>query len=127
VDLKNSVPLVVYDNTCYLCIKFAKIVNFLGGKKIRLVGHYSDFGETLRNKLLDSHATEMFWFIDRNMAYGGRAALIPLILSILKAKKTRENQETIEESCDVKCKAPKAVFLRSYSLFSNSKKIRLNQ
>ena len=126
MDLQNSVPLVVYDNACYLCIKFAKAVNFFARGKIRLVGHYTEFGEKLRNEILDSTAIDMFWFIDGKTAYGGRAALIPLIAEIVKSKKNTSINYAVEDSCDTECKTPKAVFVRSASLFSNSKKIEIN-
>ncbi len=125
MDLKGIVPLVLYDDQCYLCIKFAKIVNFLSRKKLSLVGHYSSFGEKLRSEILDSSALEMFWFIDGEMAYGGRAALVPLFKSILFSKSKKESFSRVEESCDAECKTTKAVFIRSASLLSNSKKIKL--
>ena len=36
-----------------------------------------------RDEILDESALEMFWFIDSNTAYGGRAALGPLFSAIL--------------------------------------------
>ena len=126
MDLKGIVPLVLYDDQCYLCIKFAKVVNFLARKKLSLVGHYSSFGEKLRSETLDSSALEMFWFIDGEMAYGGRAALVPLFKSILFSKSKKESFTRVEESCDAGCRTAKAVFIRSASLLSNSKKIKLS-
>ncbi len=125
VDIQNLVPFVVYDNACYLCVKFAKAVNFLAGGKILLVGHYTEFGEKIRKELLDSRATEMFWFIDGKTAFGGRAALIPLLSTILRSKGTKQVQHTILESCNSECKTPKAAFVRSASLFTNSRKIKI--
>lgn len=125
MDLENLVPLVLYDDKCYLCIKFAKLVNFLAKGRLRLVGHYTDLGKMLRDEILDSSALSMFWFIDKKMAYGGRAALGPLFSAIICAKGKSDNI-SIQESCDIGCKDTKAVFLRSASLLSNSKKIVLN-
>jgi len=125
MDLKGMVPLVIFDNQCYLCTKFAKVVNFLARGKLPLVGHYSSLGEKLRNEILDSSALEMFWFVDEKMAYGGRAALGPLFNAILSSKGSKENAVSVEEACDTECKTAKAVFIRSSSLLSNSKKIKL--
>lgn len=125
MDLENLVPLVLYDDKCYLCIRFAKLVNFLAKGRLRLVGHYTDLGKMLRDEILDSSALSMFWFIDKKMAYGGRAALGPLFSAIICAK-GKSNNTSIQESCDIGCKDTKAVFLRSASLLSNSKKIVLN-
>ncbi|HLD79606.1 MAG TPA: hypothetical protein VJA18_03530 [Candidatus Nanoarchaeia archaeon] len=126
MDLEKLVPLVLYDNKCYLCIKFAKMINFLAKGRLRLVGHYTDLGKKLRDEVLDSSALSMFWFIDEKTAYGGRAALLPLFSAIISAKGNSEGIR-VQESLDIGCKDTKAVFLRSASLVSNSKKIILKK
>ena len=122
MELQEIVPLVIYDNQCYLCIKFAKFVNFLARGRLRIVGHYTELGKKIREQVLDSSALEMFWFIDGKTAYGGRAGLLPLLSAILQANGKSEDL-SIQESCDLSCKNTKAVFLRSASLLTNSKKI----
>ncbi len=124
MELEEIVPLVIYDNHCYLCVKFAKIVNFLARGRLRIVGHYSQLGKKLRESILDSSALEMFWFVDGKNAYGGRAGLFPLLSAIIHASGNRGDLN-IKESCDLECKTTKAVFLRSASLLSNSKKIKI--
>ena len=126
MDLEKLVPLVLYDNRCYLCIKFAKMINFLAKGRLLLVGHYTDLGKKLRDEVLDSSALSMFWFIDKKTAYGGRAALLPLFCAMISAKGNSEGIR-VQESCDIGCKDTKAVFLRSASLVSNSKKIILKK
>jgi len=120
----TSIPLVLYDNQCYLCVKFAKFVNFLARGRLRIVGHYTDFGKKLREDILDSSALEMFWYVDRKTAYGGRAGLLPLMSAIIRANGSTGDLN-IQESCDLDCKTTKAVFLRSASLLTNSKKIKI--
>lgn len=124
MDLQGIVPIVIYDNQCYLCVKFAKFVNFLARGRLRIVGHYTELGRKLRENILDSSALEMFWFIDENTAYGGRAGLLPLIKAIINANESSKNH-TIQESRELSCKNTKAVFLRSASLLTNSKKIKI--
>ena len=126
MDLEKLVPLVLYDNKCYLCIKFAKMINFLAKGRLLLVGHYTDLGKKLRDEVLDSSALSMFWFIGEKTAYGGRAALLPLFSAIISAKGNSEGIR-VQESLDIGCKDTKAVFLRSASLVSNSKKIILKK
>ena len=127
MDLKEITPIVIYDNECYLCVQFAKFVNFLAKGKLHFVGHYTDFGRKIREKTLDSNALEMFWFIDNNTAYGGRAALGPLFLSILNSNGKNIQKNIDQDSCELGCKSPKAVFFRSASLLTNSKKIKLSE
>ena len=127
MDLKEITPLVIYDNECYLCVQFAKFVNFLAKGRLYFVGHYTDFGKQIRENVLDSNALEMFWFIDSNTAYGGRAALGPLFSTILNAGKKNMQKNTIQDSGELGCKSPQAVFFRSASLLTNSKKIKISE
>ena len=125
MDLKKMLPLVIYDNECYLCVQFAKFVNFLAKGRLCLVGHYTDFGKKIRNDVLDSNALQMFWFIDNNTAYGGRAALGPLFSAILNVSGKNIQKDIIQDSRELGCKNPKAVFFRSASLLTNSKKLKI--
>jgi len=125
VEIKENVPIVVFDNQCYLCVKFAKFVDFFARGKMTMVGHYSDFGTKIRNEILDESALDMFWFIDKKMAYGGRAALFPLLKSIFSKKTEKSSSMRVDENCQQDCKTVRAVFLRSSSLLTNSKKIDL--
>jgi len=127
MDLKEMTPLVIYDNECYLCVQFAKFVNFLAKGRLRFVGHYTDFGEKIREDILDSNALQMFWFIDNNTAYGGRAALSPLFSLILNSNGKKTKQKIEQDSCELGCKSPNAVFFRSVSLLTNSKKIKISK
>jgi len=124
VKIDDFVPLVLYDNQCYLCIKFAKFVNLLARGRLRIVGHYSELGKRLREEILDSSALDMFWFVDKKTAYGGRAGLLPLMSAIIRANDSVKDLN-IQESCDLDCKTTKAVFLRSASLLTNSRKIKI--
>jgi hypothetical protein len=125
MDLHKITPLVIYDNQCYLCTKFAKVVNFLARGKLLLIGHYTELGEKLRGEILDSSALEMFWFVDGKTAYGGRAALVPLICAIIQSKGAGNGNFAKDDTCTMECKNAKAVFVRSASLIRNSKKITI--
>ena len=120
-------PLVIYDNECYLCVQFAKFVNFLTKGRLHFVGHYTDFGRKIRENVLDSNALKMFWFIDNNTAYGGRAALGPLFSAIFNGNGKYIQKNIDQDSYQLGCKRPKAVFFRSASLLTNSKKIKLSE
>jgi hypothetical protein len=101
------------------------MVNFLSRGNLTIIGHYSNEGEEIRNQILDDSALEMFWIIDEKTAFGGRAALIPLIRAIITSKKKKSNNMKLESNCKQECKTVKSVFIRSASLLSNSKKIEL--
>ena len=125
MNLCENLPLMVYDNKCYVCIQFAKLVNFFTKGRLMMVGHYTEFGKSIRDDHLDENALEMFWFIDKNTAYGGRAALGPLFSAVLRLGDSQTNKIPIQESCDIGCKDSLAVFFRSASLITRSKKIPL--
>jgi len=125
MNIREIMPIVVYDDQCYLCSKFAKVVNFLSRGNLSIIGHYSNQGEEIRNQILDDSALEMFWLIDDKTAFGGRAALFPTFKVIISSKKKKSNSISLGNNCQQECKTVKSVFLRSASLLSNSKKIDL--
>jgi len=125
MEIKDEIPIVLFDDQCYVCIKFATIVNFLAKGKITMVGHYSNFGIKIRNKILDESALDMFWFIDKKSASGGRAALFPLIKTIFSTKSRKTKFTQMNNICSDNCKSTKAVFVRSFTLITSSKKIDL--
>ena len=125
MNLEEKLPLMIYDNKCYVCIQFAKIINFFTKGKLRMVGHYTEFGKAIRDNYLGDNAIEMFWFINKNTAFGGRAALKPLFIKIFNIGNSNSNNIIIQESCDIGCKGTLAVFFRSASLITHSKKISL--
>ena len=125
MEIKEEIPIVLFDDQCYVCIKFATIVNFLARGQITMVGHYSNFGIKIRNEILDQSALEMFWFIDEKRASGGRAALFPLIKSIFSTKSPKRKFTQLGNICSKDCKTVKSVFVRSFTLITSSKKIDL--
>ena len=125
MEIKEEIPIVLFDDQCYVCIKFATIVNFLARGKITMIGHYSDFGIKIRNEILDQTALEMFWFIDEKRASGGRAALFPLIKSMFSTKSRKRKFAQLDNICSKDCKTVKSVFVRSFTLITSSKKIDL--
>lgn len=125
MDLQELAPIMLYDNKCYLCAKFAAVVNLLARGNIYLVGHYTEIGQMLREQALDSSALDMFWFIDGKTAYGGRAALLPLVSAMIAKKARTQHTKVDADACGDGCRTAKAVFVRSASLFTHSKKIPL--
>jgi hypothetical protein len=77
---------MIYDDTCLSCQKFAKIANVISRGWIRIGGHYYS-EEAIRTKTAvfpkNYESTKMFWIINSNGAFGGRAGLMPLIKEVL--------------------------------------------
>ena len=127
MEYEKNIPMVMYDNQCYLCVKFSRMINFFARGKIVMVGHYTEQGQTIREKVLDESALEMFWFINEKNAFGGRAALIPMIKEIIKSKNKSSLKAINFHECNQECKTVKAAILRSASLILNSKKLELEK
>lgn len=127
MNIINLFPLVIYDDKCYLCSKFAGVVHTFARDKILIVGHYSDAGMKIKSEIFEHSydSTRMFWFITKKTAYGGRAAILPLFFNILTGRSRNHLDYDSSSSCSQDCKTPQAFFMRTKSLFSNSKKIAL--
>jgi|SRR2546425_2980075 len=124
-------PILIYDNLCYSCTKFARIANNLVNGKCLIVGHYTPIGKEIKKQLFpkDYDGLEMFWFIIDGYAHGGRAGLLRLIRYILFEGKKGEypkNGFNLAE-CNTDCKTVKGVFLRSSSIVTNYKKFSVPQ
>lgn len=135
--MPQNTIIALYDDRCSLCTLFAQFIRSLTRNNIELVGHYSQQGATLRKNMLETDALEMFWIINRHTAYGGRAAILPLLktaaISCVKKQKKKEkkdfkNNKISNKSCHSAsdCSGVKHVFIRSASLIRNSRTIRIH-
>ncbi|MEO9321783.1 MAG: hypothetical protein ABI361_14045 [Nitrososphaera sp.] len=126
---EQSYPILIYDDLCYTCTKFARIANvFIGGKAL-MVGHYSRQGRDIKTRLFPTgyDGLDMFWFIIDGRAHGGRAGLVRLVKYALSAKKNiegRKNDFSLA-SCDTECATAKGVFMRSCSILTHHNTFRV--
>jgi hypothetical protein len=122
-------PLLVYDDTCRVCGQFAIYVNHLSRGWIRIAGHYDSYEANNAKSLIfpnDYDSTSMFWLINTNGAFGGRAGLLPVLVEIIKGtfRKTCEVENPNLACRDIEkgsCSSPRSTFARMISLFKNSK------
>ncbi len=120
-------PVMIYDNKCYLCSKFASIVHIFSKGKILIVGHYSDEGMRIKSMIFENNyeSTKMFWFATKKTAYGGRSAILPLIINILTSKPRKNQSHISSSSCIQDCRTIMSFFARTKSLLTNSERIQL--
>lgn len=126
-----SYPILIYDNLCYSCTKYAKIVNGIVKNHCLIVGHYTPLGKEIKVQLFPKgyDGLEMSWFIIDGFAHGGRAGLFRLLRYILfdrKKGKYPKNEFSLIE-CTTDCKTVKGVFLRSSSIVTTYKKFSVPQ
>jgi hypothetical protein len=71
ISIRDLVSLVIYDDGCYLCSKFASIVHTFAKDKILIVGHYSDLGMKIKSEIFKQNydSAIMFWRITKKIVY----------------------------------------------------------
>ncbi|MEM2760611.1 MAG: hypothetical protein QXN83_08495 [Nitrososphaerales archaeon] len=124
-------PLLIYDDKCCLCGKFALMARRLSRGNIEIVGHYSEEGILVKNAVfpVGFDAYKMFWLIKVREAFGGRSALIPLSIEIVKGmfKKSR-NYDDIKHVClydERSCNSTIDFIRRVSTLMKNGKKMKI--
>ena len=125
MDIQKISPALLYDDACYLCSVFARAADALAGGRLALVGHGTQLAAEIRQEHLGEGAAEMFWFIDGASAYGGRSGLLPLAREILFSRKRAPAGHAANPDCAAGCRTPKAFFLRSASILTHGRKIRI--
>ena len=123
---RESMPVVLYDDKCAACSVFAAAVRRAARGGVRTVGHYTQTGALIRAEALEDDALSMFWFLKGDTAYGGRAAVLPLALQILSGGGGDPGERPDPAAC-ASCRDPRSVLLRSASLLSHSRNIRIPQ
>jgi hypothetical protein len=127
--IKLSYPILIYDDSCYSCTRYAQIVNNLVPDKCMIVGHYTPMGKEIKKNLFpkDYDGLEMSWFIIDGHAYGGRAGLFRLIRYLLLERKkgTFPKNEFHLTGCIDDCKAVRGVFSRLHSIIVKNKKFNI--
>ncbi len=132
-----SQPLLIYDDKCSSCTKFAKTASILSRGWIRTAGHYySQEAIDAKNMIFpsDYDATKMFWLINKKGAHGARSGLIQvikeIILSIFKnIRKSRynSNRSDLDLSCNYNvkgsCMSTRNTLGRIFNMLTNSDKI----
>jgi hypothetical protein len=134
-----SIPLLIYDDKCSSCTKFAKTVNTLSRGRIRIAGHYYSQEAIEAKKIIfptNFDSTMMFWLINNKGAHGARAGFFQVLKEIaigfFKGKETKRNNNTSNNydlSCEdkdsvISCDTPEGILKRIINMIKNSKKFQ---
>lgn len=121
-------PLLIYDDKCYSCTKFAEMASMLSRGWIRTAGHYySDAALKAKTMVFpkDYDPTNMFWLINKNGAYGARSALLPVAKEIFIGWfRASSNDDMYAAACEYRgtemsCYTPTNVLKRFATLLSH--------
>ncbi|MGN6630231.1 MAG: hypothetical protein ACTHKJ_10225 [Candidatus Nitrosocosmicus sp.] len=81
-----SRPLLIYDDMCSSCARFAKTAARVSRGWIRIAGHYkSQEAINVKKAIFPSNydATKMFWLVNKKGAFGARSGLMQTAKEIL--------------------------------------------
>ncbi len=97
-------PLLIYDDKCSSCAKFARTAAKLSRGWIRIAGHYYSQEAIDSKKMIfppGYDATKMFWLINRKGAFGARLGLIQvakeIVFGILKGTPKSQHKNNKKE------------------------------
>ena len=120
-------PLLIYDDKCYSCAKFAKVASALSRGWIRIGGHYYSQEVKEAKEMVfppGYDAARMFWLINKNGAYGARSGLLQVAREIIVGMVKGGKASKIAAACEygsisISCYTPTNVFRRLASMLSH--------
>ena len=120
-------PLLIYDDKCYSCMKFAKTASALSRGWIRTAGHYySQEAKEAKEMIFQPgyDATKMFWLVNKNGAHGARSGLLPVAREIIVGMLRGGKASDVTAACEyngtpMSCYTPTNVFWRLASMLSH--------
>lgn len=132
-SLFYEMTLLIYDDKCYLCGKFAQTARRLSRGRIDIVGHYSEDGLSVKNRIFPEgfDPNTMFWLVKDRKAFGGRSGLIPLAAEIVRgvfkpsSKDYEHNINLVCSNKELSCNSPADFVRRVSMLMKNGKKIEI--
>ena len=136
MDSLTKTPVLIYDDRCSSCTLFAAYAFKFSRRQIDCMGHYSKECQKFKKMIfpLNYNGTEMFWIVSNGYAYGGRSALLPLLVLIIKGifKAVIKNKispgQSIPGQCfdSFTCNDNKFKLKRLVNLLRRGRKLKVN-
>ncbi len=81
-------PVLLYDNDCGICSRFARIAETTSKRWVETVGLFTSRGAMIKSEFFSpsDRPDEMFWLLLGDTAYGGRSGLLPLVREIFRGR-----------------------------------------
>ena len=83
-----SRPILLYDNDCRICSRFAQIASTLSKGWVDTVGLFTEKGSRIKSEFFrpQDRSDEMFWLLLGDTGYGGRSGLLPLAREVIRGR-----------------------------------------
>jgi hypothetical protein len=81
-------PVLLYDNDCGICTRFAHVAGSLSKGWVDTVGLFTDRGIRIKSEFFHDgdRPDEMFWLLFGDTGYGGRSGLLPLAREVIRGR-----------------------------------------
>ena len=81
-------PVLLYDNDCGICSRFADLARKGSKGWVDAVGLFTERGTRIKSDFFSpkDHPDDMFWLLLGNKGYGGRSGLLPLVREIVRGR-----------------------------------------
>jgi len=81
-------PVLLYDNDCGICTRFAHVASSLSKGWVDTVGLFTDRGIRIKSEFFrdGDRPDEMFWLLFGDTGYGGRSGLLPLAREVIRGR-----------------------------------------
>jgi len=79
---------LLYDNDCGICSRFAHLAEKTSKGWVRPVGHFTIEGSKIKSDFFqaEDRPEEMFWILVKEVGYGGRSGLVPLLREVVRGR-----------------------------------------
>jgi hypothetical protein len=88
VTIADGRPVLLYDNDCGICTRFAHVASSLSKGWVDTVGLFTDRGAMIKSGFFrpGDRPDEMFWLLLGDTGYGGRSGLLPLAREVIRGR-----------------------------------------
>ena len=87
-EMERSRPILLFDNDCGICSRFARLVMRGSKNWIDTVGLRTSRGLRIKHDFFEAkdRPDEMFWLLIGDTGFGGRCGLLPLAREIVRGR-----------------------------------------
>ncbi len=88
LEHEHKGPLLLFDNDCRVCTRFARFAERASKRWIRPVGLHTEEGVRIKSIFFGptDRPDEMFWVLLGDVGFGGRSGLLPLLREIVRGR-----------------------------------------